>query len=149
MRRFLLWNVNEIEIHMCQCQTESTFGDTVYLCYCKLRLVTAPRHGGGWGDEKLLILITLDCWKRHFWEKNYIESYFYLLKSTKSTKTTSQKCWINTIWADFFGCPYHRNSIKTCLGLPLWDELCYYESCVPLSHVLGGLHEFSSIKKSI
>ena len=29
---------------------------------------------------------TLDRWKRHFREKSYIENYFYLLKSTKSTK---------------------------------------------------------------
>ena len=112
MRRFLLWNVNEIEIHMCQCQTESTFGDTVYLCYCKLRLMTAPRHGGGWGDEKLLILITLDCWKRHFWEKNYIESYFYLLKSTKSTKTTSQKYYLGR----FFWVPIPHKQYQNMSG---------------------------------
>ena len=43
----------------------------------------------GW---TFLILITLDHWKKHFREKNYIENYFCLLKSTKTTKTTSQKC---------------------------------------------------------
>ena len=53
--------------------------------------------------RKVLILITLDCWKRHFREKNYIENYFHLLKNTKSTKTTSKKCSRNIIWADFFG----------------------------------------------
>ena len=31
-------------------------------------------------------------WNRHFQEQNYIENYFYLLKSTKSTKTAYQKC---------------------------------------------------------
>ena len=70
-----------------------------------------------WGlrGRKCLILITLDRWKRYFREKNYIENYFYLLKSTKSTKTTSQKCWRN-IWADFFGRPYRSNGIKARLG---------------------------------
>ena len=47
--------------------------------------------GGGWnkngGVEKKLI-----AGKKHFWGKNYIENYFYLLNSTKSTKTASQKC---------------------------------------------------------
>ena len=106
-----------------QCQTQIIFGDTIYSCYCKFKLVTPPPfpppHGGGWGVEKFLILITLDCWKRHFQEQNYIENYFYLLKSTKSTKTTSQKCWRNIIWADFFGCPYWSNDIKTHLGSPV------------------------------
>ena len=64
-------------------------------------------------------MVTLDRWKRHFQEKSYIENYFYLLKSTKSAKATSQKFCRNIVWANFFGCPYHTNSIKTCLGLPL------------------------------
>ena len=68
------------------------------------------------GAEGTKILITLDRWKRNFREKNYIGNYFYLPKSTKSTETTSQKCWTNIIWADFFGCPYRRNGIKTHLG---------------------------------
>ena len=93
------------------------FGDTVYSCYCKFRLVNP--HGGGLRGRKFLIWITLDRWKRHFREKNYIENYFYLLKSSKSTKTTSQKCWRNIIWADFFGRPYRTNAIKTRLGSPL------------------------------
>ena len=50
--------------------------------------------------------------ERLFREKNYIESYFYLLKSTKSTKTASQKYWRNIVWVDFFGRPYHANGIK-------------------------------------
>ena len=60
------------------------------LVFCKLRLVILP----WWGlqGEKKFIFITLDHWKRYFQEKNYIENYFYLLKSTKSTKTISQKC---------------------------------------------------------
>ena len=62
---------------------------------------------------KNFILITLDCWKRHFREKNYIENYSYLLKSTKSAKTTSPKFRRNIIWADFFGRPYRTNDIKT------------------------------------
>ena len=97
-----------------QCRTQSIFGDTVYLCYCKFRLVTPS----WWGlrRRRFLILTTLDRWKRHFWEQNYIENYFYLLKSTKSTKTTSQKCWRNIIWANFFGRPYWSNGIKTRLG---------------------------------
>ena len=73
-------------------------------------------HGGSWGGKKILTL-NLDRWKKYFREKNYIENYFYLLKSTKSTKTTSEKCWRNIIWANFLGCPYPTNSIKTCLGL--------------------------------
>ena len=101
----------------CQCRTQSIFGDTAYSCYCKLRLKTPP----WWGlrRQKILILITLDCWKRHFQEKNYIENYFYLLESTKSTKTTSQKCSRNIISADFFECPYRTNDIKTHLGWPV------------------------------
>ena len=70
----------------------------------------------GW---KFFILITLDRWKKHSQEKNYIENYFYLLKSTKDTKSTIQKRWRNIIWVDFFGCPYCTNGIKTCLGLLL------------------------------
>ena len=108
-----------LDINFCfQCWTQSIFWDTVYLCYYKLRLVTPPLPP--WWRlrrQKVLILITLDRWIRHFWEKNYIENYFYLVKSTKSTKTTSQKRWRNIIWADFFGHPYCTNGIKTCLGL--------------------------------
>ena len=63
---------------------------------------------------KVLILMTLSRWKRHFGKKNYIENYFYLLERTKSTKT--QKCWRNIIWADFFGRPYCTSGIKTRLG---------------------------------
>ena len=70
---------------------------------------------------KFFILITLNRWKRHFREKNYIKNYFYLLKSTTSTKTTSQKCWRNVIWVDFWGSPYRTGSIKTHLGLPVQD----------------------------
>ena len=103
-----------------QCQTQSLFGDTVYPCYCKLRLVTP--YVGGLRGRKLLILITLHRWKRHFREKNYIENYFYLLKSTKSTKITSQKCWRNIIWVDFVGRPYRTNGINTRLGLPVFSD---------------------------
>ena len=101
-----------------QCQTQSIFGDTVYSCSCKFRLVTPPWLG--LRVRKFLILTTLDRWKRHFREQNYIENYFYLLKSTKSTKTTSQKCWRN-IWANLFGRPYWSNGIKTRLGSPMED----------------------------
>ena len=42
------------ELYFCfsvllQCWAQSIFGDTVYSCYCKFRLMTP--HGGGWGDE--------------------------------------------------------------------------------------------------
>ena len=79
-----------------------------------------PPHPPWWGlrVQKVLIMTTLDHWKRHFQEQNYIENYFYSLKSTKSTKTTSQNCWRNIIWVDFFWHPYWSNSIKTCQGLP-------------------------------
>ena len=94
-----------------QCRTQSIFEYAVYLCYCKLRLVIPPWWGlRGW---KFLILITLDRCERHFQEKNYIENYFYVLKSTKSSKTTSQKCWRGIIWVDFFGCPYRTNYQNT------------------------------------
>ena len=97
-----------------QCRIQSIFWDTLYSCYCKLWLVNFP----WWGlrGRKFLILITLGHWKRHFRKKNYFENYFYLLKSTKSTKTTTQKCWRNIIWTDFFGHPYCTNGIKTHLG---------------------------------
>ena len=100
-----------------QCWTQSMFRDAVYSCHCKFRLVIPP----GWGLRRwnFLILTTPDSWKRHFWEQNYIENCFYVLRSTKSTKTTFQKCWRNIIWADFFGCPYHSIGIKLCLGLPV------------------------------
>ena len=57
-----------------------------------------------WGlrGGKFFILITLDCWKR---------------------QTTSQTCWRNIIWADFFGHPYCPNSIKTRLGSPVTCSL--------------------------
>ena len=73
-----------------------------------------PRVGAE--GRKFLILITVDRWKRHFREKNYIGNYFYLLKSTKSTKSTFQKCWRNIIWVIFLGRPYGTNGIKTRLG---------------------------------
>ena len=41
----------------------------------------SPWWGLSW--RKSLILITLDRWKRHFREENYIENYFYLLKVLK------------------------------------------------------------------
>ena len=103
---------------MYQYQTQSIFGDTVYSSYCKFRLVTSP----WWGlrGQNFLILTTLDRWKRHFREQSYIENYFYLLKSTKNTKITSQKCWRNIIWVDFFGRSYRSNGIKTRLGSPVY-----------------------------
>ena len=80
-----------------------------------------PPFAPWWGlrGRKFLILTTLDCWKRHFREQYYIENYFYLLKSTRTTKTTSQKCWSTIIWADFFGRTYRSNGIKTRLGSPV------------------------------
>ena len=95
-------------------------GDTVYSCYCKFRLKIPP----WWGlrGRKILILTNLDRWKRHFREQNYIENYFYLLKSTKSTKTNFQKYWRNIIWADCFGRPYRSNGIKTRLGSPVYRK---------------------------
>ena len=102
----------ELQDHA-HCWTQSIFGATVYLCYCKLRLATPSPMVG------VLILLTLDRCKRHFREKNYIENYFYLLQSSKSTKTTSQQYWRNIIWVDFLGHPYRANGIKTHLGLPL------------------------------
>ena len=99
---FVFWKFVSV-LEPLQCRTQSIFGDTVYLCYCEFRLVTLP-----WWElrgQKLLILTTLDCWERHFREQNYIENYFYFIKSTKSTKPTPQKCWRNIIWADFFLAP--------------------------------------------
>ena len=51
--------------------------------------------------------------------KELHQKLFYLLKSTKSTRTTFQKCGTIIIWADFYGCPYCTNGIKTRLGLPV------------------------------
>ena len=112
-----------------QCQTHSIFEDTVYSCYCKLRLVTWPPPLSPMvGAEGTKNLITLDRWKRHFREKNYIENYFYFLKSTKITKIVSQKCWRNIIWADFFGRPYRTNGIKTCRSSPV---VCKIQWIIP------------------
>ena len=58
--------------------------------------------GGGEGTE-IFDFDNPRMLEKVFREKNYIENYFYLLKSTKSTKTTFQKYWRNIIWADFFG----------------------------------------------
>ena len=58
-----------------QCRTQGIFGDTVYSCYCKLRLVTPPPWWGLTGG-KFWILMILDRWKRHFRKKNYIRNYF-------------------------------------------------------------------------
>ena len=52
-------------------------------------------------------------------EKELHQKLLVLLKHPKSTKTSSQKCWRNIIWVDFFGSPCHPNGIKTCLGSPL------------------------------
>ena len=66
--------------------------------------------------------LRFDVWDPRLLEKilsgKDIENYFFLLKSTKSTKTTCQKCRRNIIWADFVGHPYRTNGIKTHLGLP-------------------------------
>ena len=88
----LFWTIQVYQNHLhSQCRTQSIFGDSIYSCYCKLRLVTPPPPPWlGLRGQKILILITLDRWKRHFREKNYIENYFSLLESTKSSKTTSQ-----------------------------------------------------------
>ena len=58
----------------------------------------------------------------------YIWGYRLLLKNYyfSTTKTTSQKCWRNIIWTDFFWRPYHTNGIKTCLGLLVYS---YYRPC--------------------
>ena len=87
-----------------------------------------------WGlrGQSSLTLTTLDRWKRHFREQSYIENYSYLLKSTKSTKIFSQKCWRNIIWADFFECPYRPNGIKTRLGSPV--IVCIGVSTPPQKH---------------
>ena len=84
-----------------------------------------------WGlrGQTILMLITLDRWKRHFWEKNYIKNYFYWLKSTNSTKTISQKCWRYIIWADFFWHPCHTIGIKTRLGLLVAIHILFNISC--------------------
>ena len=83
--------------------------------------------------------MSLDRWKRHLREQNYIKNYFYLLKKTKITKTTFQKCWRNIIWADFFGHPYRSNCIKTRLGSPVkigkWLTPIIKDKKVPYSNL--------------
>ena len=98
-----------------QCWTQSIFGDTIY---CKLRLGTCkappPPPPPWWGLRgwNFLILITLDCLKRCFWEKNHIKLfiyYIYLLKlllknveeifgqiflGAHSTETVSKHVWV-------------------------------------------------------
>ena len=94
--------------------------------------MTAP----WWGlrGQKFLILTTLDCWKRHFQKKNYVENYFHLLKSTNSTKNASQKCWRNIIWAEFFGSPYRSNPCT-------WahETMHHVPKCMSYQRVFGGL----------
>ena len=58
------------------CRTQSIFWDTIYSCHCKLRLVTPRPPLWGLSGRKFLILITLDRWKMHFRENNFIENYF-------------------------------------------------------------------------
>ena len=67
---------NGLKTQCNQWRPQSIFGDTVHSCYCKLRLVICEAHPS-WGlrGRKFLILITLDRWKRHFREKNYIENF--------------------------------------------------------------------------
>ena len=119
------------------------FGDTVYLCYCKLGLVIPPLPPSPqwWGlrRRKFLLLITLYCWKRHFREKNDIENYFYLLKSTESTKTTSQKCWTNIIWTDILGCHTTQTVSKD-----IWVR-CWW--CMKNLHI-NGLFFLQNPKKN-
>ena len=61
--------------------------------------------------------------------KELRQNYFYLLKSTKTTKTTSQKCWRNIIWADFLRRLYDINGIKTRLGSPVSLSSTF---CIPV-----------------
>ena len=64
-------------------------GDTVHSCYCKFRLMTPP----WWGltGQRFLILTTLDRWKRHFREQNYIEN-ISLLKRRKIFVILNKVC---------------------------------------------------------
>ena len=82
-----------------------------------LRLVTceAPLSPQWWGLRgwKFLILTTLDCWKKHFGEKNYIELQFtsiYLLKLYLKNVEKILFGWI------FLWHPYRTNSIKNMSG---------------------------------
>ena len=95
---FCSYWINDDGKWLMQCRIQSIFWDTLYSCYCKLRLVNPP----WWGLRG--------------------RNYFYLLKSTKSTKTTSQKCWRNIIRVDFFGRPYHTNGIKDTIPLTVGNH---------------------------
>ena len=62
-----------------QCRTRSIFGDTVYSCYCKLRLVTSMVGAEG---TNIFYFDNPRSLEKALSGKNYIENYFYLLKST-------------------------------------------------------------------
>ena len=85
------------------CRTQSIFGDTVYLCYCKLRLVTPlppflPMTGLR-GRKIFSILVTLE-----------------VLKVLKLLLKNVEEILFGQI---FFGCLYSTNSNKACLGSPV------------------------------
>ena len=106
-----------------QCWPQSIFGDTIHLCYCRLRLVTrkSPLMVGAEG-RKIFDFDNLDHWKRHFQEKNYIENYFYLVKSTKSTKITSQKFWRNIFGQIFWGA-HTTQTVSKHIWVRRWQVL--------------------------
>ena len=115
-----------------------------------IHLPPSPPPWWGLRGRKFLILITLDRWKRNFPEKNYIENYFCLLKSTTSTKTASQKCWRNIIQANFFGRPYRTSGIKTRLGSPMPFVSQEQRKTEPIHHkqiFFGTILKFKSLQR--
>ena len=75
-----------------QCRTKGIFGDTIYSCYCKLRLVIPPPLPVvGAEGMKMFDFDHSRSLEKTLSGKELNQKLLLLTKSTKSTKTTSQK----------------------------------------------------------
>ena len=78
-----------------QCRTKGIFGDTIYSCYCKLRLVISPfplpLPLAGAERMKMFDFDNSRSLEKALSGKELNQKLLLLTKSTKSTKTTSQK----------------------------------------------------------
>ena len=112
--------VKFIHIH---CQTQSIFGDTVYLCYCKFRLVTP--HGGGLED----------CIKTHLgslviYMNNFIFLIYWML--TLKNAYFSFTCFKNQFLLSqiLYYCLLHWwLSPKSCLTNYILKASCSWTGC--------------------
>ena len=84
----------------------------------------------GLRGRKFLILITLDCWNRHFWKKSYIENYFYLLKVLKVLKLLL-KSVEELLFERIFLCTHTAQTVSKQVWVRWWlIIICYCQYLV-------------------